>query len=137
LVFPILKSRELVLGVAGRLRSTDCDRLIVEAAEVVEVAVRREIDGEAHRLDVEVVDADAVDMYRELTSRDFGRRGARALSGSEGNNGGLVGFWLCVVLVVDVVLGFIGVETAATIVITTKIQNSIQIPFFFKTLISV
>jgi hypothetical protein len=137
LVFPILKSRELVLGVAGRLRSTDCDRLIVEAAEVVEVAVRREIDGEAHRLDVEVVDADAVDMYRELTSRDFGRRGARALSGSEGNNGGLVGFWLCVVLVVDVVLGFIGVETAATIVITTKIQNSIQIPFFFKTLIYV
>jgi hypothetical protein len=111
--------------------------LIVEAAEVVEVAVRREIDGEAHRLDVEVVDADAVDMYRELTSRDFGRRGARALSGSEGNNGGLVGFWLCVVLVVDVVLGFIGVETAATIVITTKIQNSIQIPFFFKTLIYV
>jgi hypothetical protein len=137
LVFPILKSRELVLGVAGRLRSTDCDRLIVEAAEVVEVAVRREIDGEAHRLDVEVVDADADDMYRELTSRDFGRRGARALSGSEGNNGGLVGFWLCVVLVVDVVLGFIGVETAATIVITTKIQNSIQIPFFFKTLIYV
>jgi hypothetical protein len=113
--------------------------LIVEAAEVVEVAVRREIDGEAHRLDVEVVDADADadDMYRELTSRDFGRRGARALSGSDGNNGGLVGFWLCVVLVVDVVLGFIGVETAATIVITTKIQNSIQISFFFKTLIYV
>lgn len=113
----------------------------MEAAEVVEVAVRREIDGEAHRLDVEVVDADADadadDMYRELTSRDFGRRGARALSGSDGNNGGLVGFWLCVVLVVDVVLGFIGVETAATIVITTKIQNSIQKPFFFKTLISV
>ena len=113
----------------------------MEAAEVVEVAVRREIDGEGHRLDVEVVDAvadaDADDMYRELTSRDFGRRGARALSGSDGNNGGLVGFWLCVVLVVDVVLGFIGAETAATIVITTKIQNSIQKPFFFKTPISV
>lgn len=89
----------------------------MEAAEVVEVAVRREIDGEAHRLDVEVVDADADDMYRELTSRDFGRRGARALSGSDGNKGGLAGFRFCVVLAVDLVLGFIGDETAVTIVV--------------------
>ena len=105
------------------------------------MAVSREIDGEAHRVDVEIVDADVDeeddDMYRELTSRDFGRRGARALSGSDGNNGGLAGFWLCVVLVVDVVLGFIGVETAATIVITAKFQNPIQIPSFIKTLIYV
>jgi hypothetical protein len=61
LAFPILESRELVLGVAGRLRSNDCDRLIAEAAEGVGVimAVRREIDGDAHRLNVEVEDADA------------------------------------------------------------------------------
>lgn len=83
------------------------------------MAVLREIDGDAHRLNVEVedADADADDKQRELTSRDLGRRGARALSGSDGNKGGLAGFRFCVVLAVDLVLGFIGVETAVTIVV--------------------
>jgi hypothetical protein len=39
------------------------------------------------------------------------------LSGSDGNKGGLAGFRFCVVLAVDLVLGFIGVETAVTIVV--------------------
>lgn len=71
-----------------------------------------ETNGDGHRFDI-VVDDDDDDVederYRELTSRDFGRRLPRALSLSEGKSGGLVEFWF-------VVLGlFIVVDTAATI----------------------
>lgn len=55
--------------------------------------------GDGHRLEpveedeeVEVEVEEEEDMKREVTSRALERRVARALSGSEGNRGGLVGF---------------------------------------------
>lgn len=94
------------------------------------IPVGREINGDEDRLVVEE-EEDEEDMYREVTSRDLGRRGARALSGSDGNRGGLVGWWFCVAAVAatGVVLGFIVVETAATIIVT-KIQKLLHILFF-------
>lgn len=66
------------------------------------------------------------DMYREVTSRDLGlRREAMALSGSEGNRGGLVGFRGGPSRAV--VLEFNVVDTAATIFC---IRKSVRISFF-------
>lgn len=60
-----------------------------------------ETSGDGHRLEpveedvqeVEEAEEEEEDMYREVTSRALEEeRGARALSGSEGSKGGLVGF---------------------------------------------
>lgn len=88
-------------AVAGRLRSTECDRGkeedvddaatgngVDEAVEFVE----RLISGEEQRLGTEAeVEGDG-DMYLEETCLDLGRLGTRPLSFSEGKSGGLAGF---------------------------------------------
>lgn len=70
------------------------DRLIddgIGVRTVAEVDVP-ETEGERHRLrtDAELEEVED-DKYREVTSRDLGRRATAPLSGSEGNKGGLVG----------------------------------------------
>lgn len=92
-----------LVGVAGRLRSTDWDRLGTVEGKGVDEGVElmeRDRRGEGHLLDedeeeveVEVeVDGEG-DMYLEETCLPLGLLGRVPLSFSEGNSGGLDGFW--------------------------------------------
>lgn len=86
-----------------------------------------ETNGDGQRFDVvddvEEDEDEEEERYREVTSRDFGRRFARAFSGSEGKRGGLVRFWLVVLELLIVV------DTAATIAYTKISVHNIS---FFK-----
>lgn len=81
-----------------------------------------ETNGDGQRFDVvhevEEDEDEEEERQREVTSRDFGRRFARALSESEGKRGGLARFWLVGLELLIVV------DTAATIAYTkTPVDN--------------
>ena len=83
-------------GVAGRLRSTDCDRF---TSGVGDWGRREKDEFEDDKYEEEVAELEVVqfededDKYREVTSRDFGFLWpATPLSVSEGNSGGFLGF---------------------------------------------
>lgn len=104
----------LGLGVAGRRRSADCDRLVRLEAEAGEgvIAIRSTLAldtigvGVAHlrneefdtveeevEEEAEAEEEEEVERYREVTSRGFGRRRAATLFPvSDGSSGGLVRF---------------------------------------------
>ena len=85
------------LGVAGRLQSTDCD-LFTSGAGERDCREKDEFEDDEYEEEVaelEVVEfEDEEDKYREVTSLDFCLRAPNTpFSATEGNTGGLFGFW--------------------------------------------